>query len=438
MPRSLSSGRLRQLAFWLAVTAIAVATRWYWSRLVSVHTPFIEWDTQVFRQIAELPLSLHLLTTSKPLVVPLLYRIAHNDANLIIEYQAELSFFTWSVLTASAAWAVRRRWVRLLAVCGGAAFVLAPVRVGFTGSLMPESVNDSLLALCIAGVIASTRMTGRARVLAATATGVIAVAWLFTRDTNAFIAVTAAFVAMIVLRGRASRTGWLVTALTLALATVALWSATREHAPLPFQSAWYVPFTPRNRFPLVNNLFLRVGHDEPSRLPAEVLRLDNAMAFVNAGAEARPAQDWVVQHGASVYAGWLVSHPLDRVGDVLGQRWPLLTGSLAHYMPGHWVATNQSPVRAVTYSRWVLRILLVACLMFLWRARREQLHGLILCLLLSALAGVFASYYGDAVELARHCYGAAQQFVFGLFLACIAWLDSIRRGTGEDSYDANR
>jgi len=33
------------------------------------------------------------------------------------------------------------------------------------------------------------------------------------------------------------------------------------------------------------------------------------------------------------------------------------------------------------------------------------------------------AYYGDAAEVSRHCYGAGQQTVLGLFLACLAWLD---------------
>jgi len=37
--------------------------------------------------------------------------------------------------------------------------------------------------------------------------------------------------------------------------------------------------------------------------------------------------------------------------------------------------------------------------------------------------GIFASYFGEAVELRRHCDGAGQQLVIGLFLASIAWLD---------------
>ena len=38
-----------------------------------------------------------------------------------------------------------------------------------------------------------------------------------------------------------------------------------------------------------------------------------------------------------------------------------------------------------------------------------------------------AGYYGDTLEIARHCYGAGQQVVLGLFLAMIGWLDGVPR-----------
>ena len=197
--------RAASIAFWLVVIGIAVVTRWRWSQLVAPHTPFVAWDTQVFQQIAELPPGPGLVVSSKPLIVPLIYRAAHNDSLQIIGFQAELSFWSWLILTASTVHAMRRRWVRVVAACVGAAFVLEPVRVGLTGSLMPESVDDSLMALCAAGAIALVRLTGRARIAAAAATGVAMLAWLFTRDTNAFIAVTAAAAALTIWRAWRTR-----------------------------------------------------------------------------------------------------------------------------------------------------------------------------------------------------------------------------------------
>jgi hypothetical protein len=51
-------------------------------------------------------------------------------------------------------------------------------------------------------------------------------------------------------------------------------------------------------------------------------------------------------------------------------------------------------------------------------------------LVISRLVGIAASY-GDATEVPRHCYGAGQQVVLGLFLALVVWTDHTpRRGSG--------
>jgi hypothetical protein len=409
------------------MATIAIATRWRFGQLVDAHTPFVEWDTQVFEQIAELPLSPGLVVSSKPLIVPLVYRAAHNDALRIIGFQAELSFWAWAILTASVTYAVRRRWVRLLAAGIGAAFLLEPMRIGFTGSLMPESVNDSLLALCAAGAIALVRLTGPARRAAAVATGVLTIAWLFTRDTNAFIAMTAAALAMIIWRGWRSRAAWGLSALVAVCAAITLWSASVAHEPLPFQRTWYAGFTPRSAFPTLNNLTVRVRRDEPDAFPATLRQFDDAWLLLPANPDLRPLQDWMAQHGAAIYARWLVRHPIDRIIAVVEFRWELLTANLSHYMPGHWVQRRRVSFRTLTSNRWVLRLLLLASPLVLWRPRGDRLRGVILCIAVSAIVGIFASYYGDAIELTRHCYGASQQLVLGLFLASIAWLDGVRR-----------
>jgi hypothetical protein len=379
----------------------------------------------VFQQIAELPLGPGLVVSSKPLIVPLVYRMAHNDSLRIIAIQAELSFWAWAILTASVVYAVQRRWVRLLAACVGAAFVLEPMRVGFTGSLMPESVNDSLLALCAGGVIAVVRLAGRARIAAAVATGVVVLAWLFTRDTNAFIAVVAAGLAMAIWRGWRSSAAWAMTALTVACAALVLWSASVAHEPLPFQRSWHPAFTPRSAFPTLNNLVLRVAHDDPDAFPEPLQRYREGMPLVMAGPDARPLLDYLAQHGSAIYARWLIRHPVDRITTVVRDRWRLLIGNLAHYMPGHWAPRSGLSVRTITSNRWALRLLLLTSPLLLWRARRDPLCGVVFCIAVSAIVGILASYYGDAVELTRHCYGASQQLVLGLFLAAIAWLDRV-------------
>jgi predicted MFS family arabinose efflux permease len=72
-----------------------------------------------------------------------------------------------------------------------------------------------------------------------------------------------------------------------------------------------------------------------------------------------------------------------------------------------------------------LLALLLATPWLLRGQRADALSGLALCMIASGLAGVVASYYGDAVELSRHCYGAGQQVVLGMFLALVARLDRV-------------
>jgi hypothetical protein len=221
--------RWRRIAFWAAIAVIAVATRWRWSQLIAAQAPFTDWDTQVFQQIADLPFGPGLLIQSKPLIVPLVFRAAHNDPLAILGFQAELSFWAWAALTASVGRTMQRRWVRLLATVAGAAWILAPTRVGFTASLIPESVNDSLLALSVASVLLVVQLRGAARAAAAAATGVIVLGWLLTRDTNVFIATTAVALAMVIWRGWRTRTGWITSVLIVTVTVGVLYTARVPH-----------------------------------------------------------------------------------------------------------------------------------------------------------------------------------------------------------------
>lgn len=412
--------RVTRFGFWVVVVAIAVATRWWWCERVAVQAPAVQWDTQVFQQIADQPLSFDLVVSSKPPIVPLVYRAANNDLGTVVEIQAELSFWAWAALAASLAFAMQRRWVQLIAIGVGAALVLDPTRVGFTGALIPESINDSLLALCIAGVLAMVRLAGRARLAVALATSALALAWLFTRDANALVAMTAAVMALVLWRGWRARAA---SALVLVAAGVVLWSTSVSHAPLPYQRAWYPAFTARGAYPMLDNLIKRVRVDQPAEVPPPLRPFDDAMPVVVGGPELRPLQAELTARGTSIYVRWLLRHPVARVIEVIEHRWVVLAGNMSAYMPQRWAPSARAP----TSNRWVLQLLLLACPLLLWRLGASPLRRALLCIVVSALVGIMASYYGDAVELARHCYGAGQQLVLGMFIALVGWLDRERR-----------
>lgn len=420
----IARARLRRAAPWLAIAALLLVAGWQWSERIGPQVPFIGWDTQVFQQIADRPLGLDLVGYSKPLVVPLIYRAADNALPAIAGFQAALAFAAWTILAITTALVVRRAWVRVLAVAIGVAFLLEPARVGFATSMLPESVNDSLAALGVAGLLAVLRLRGTARWAAAIATGAVVLAWLFTRDTNAAVAVIGAGVAMLIWRGWRSRAGWALSAAVIVVSGVVLWSTTLAHPPLPYQQTWRAWFTPRAAYPMLNNLKLRVFPDTPDQVPATVKDIEGVFPMVVDTPERLPLQTWLVEHGQSTYLRWLVRHPLDRLRELVTHRSAVLSPRVDAYMPGHWVSRARS-AWTVTSNLLAVTLLLLVAPLWLLRPRTDPLCGLALCLILGGAVGAVASYYGDATEMARHCYGAGQQLVLGLFLAALAWLDRV-------------
>jgi hypothetical protein len=423
---------VRGIAIGIVVGIVALCTRCRWDELTDAQVPHAEPDTRIYREIAERPFGWDLAVYNKPLFVPIVYRVAHNDAPALIEFQTDLAFLAWTVFTASLVLALRRRWTRAIAIGLGIVFLLAPTRVGFAGSLLSESIGDSLAALVAAGAIAVVRLRGRARVAAAVGTGVLGLAWLLTRDTNAVIAVTAAGVAMVVWRGWRQRWAWCASGLVVLAAAGMMWSSNQPHPPLPYQQPWDPRFTPRSVYPMIDNIITRVLPDQRDELPAG-LRVfaeptEQVWRLILDDPAIRPLHDWLLGHGASTYGRWLIRHPLDRVAELIDARWVALVGSYnQRYMPAGW-SPHGSVLRRLTMNHALLMVLMLASPLLLRGSRADPLTGLVLCMIASGVVGAVAAFYGDAAEVSRHCYGAGQQIVLGLFLALVVWLDQVPRG----------
>ena len=430
----------------MGVALVLAAVVWQWLAIASAWTaPYIDYDTQIFQQIADQPFGIELLVQAKPLLVPLVHRIAGNDPGTVVTIQSAMSLVAWASLGITIVLAVQRVWVRALAAIVCVSFVLAPARMGFTASLLSESIDDSMMALVLACVINIARVTGtRARRVVAAITVAISLLWLVTRDTNVPVAIVAALSAILAWGRHRDRRAWLVVAGVIAAAGFASWTASRPHTLLAYQDNWYPRFSPRAMYPLVDNVTMRVYSDDPDALPADVKTFVssneiNVESLVRAGPEHRATQDWIVDHGLSTYASWWLHHPFARLGEIVDNRWTVLASPLLKYMPKGWTG-HASLLRRVTSKHEVLLVLLLASPLLLWRPRAHLLRGVALCMLTSGLAGVVVAYYGDVAEVARHCYGVGQQVVLALFIALIAWLDTVelpatlraklRRGAG--------
>ena len=437
--------RWRRPAIALAVVAIAVFARWHWDRLTGPQTPRENYDSRMFFEIVQRPLDLQQFYYMKPPFVPLVYRLVGKEPTAIIGAQTQIAFAAWSVLAIAAAGAMRSGWARAMSVAIAVAFLLAAPRVGWTGAVLSESINDSLTVLVMAGVLALTiPQRAHTRTVLAIATGLVSCAWIFTRDTNAISALVATVVAAVVWSARRwwrdARWAVPLAGVIVVAAVFSLWS-TRvvPDRPLPIQDDWHMQLTARGAGPLINNLRVRVFPSDRAWLAErgapvdELSRLGMADEWSNLAAS--PASKaWIAEHGASTYLRWLLRHPIDRAVQLIRGWHRLLAGNNPGYMPPAWIAHDDAhPVvealRQLTANRWVLLALLALAPLALRRPRAQPACGLALCVIASGIAGSIAAYFGDSIEINRHCYGAAQQVVLGLFFAHLAWLDRRRART---------
>ena len=138
-------------------------------------------------------------------------------------------------------------------------------------------------------------------------------------------------------------------------------------------------------------------------------------------------RNWIYSHGTREYLSWLSQHPIDRAEEVVQNSWFILTPpDFGHfYMPAGWRGNSYGgrvlrTVRGATENP-ILTLCLIILVPLWWRRiRSHSVAPIVRCLIWSGVVGVFVAYYGDAMEMARHAWGASQQILlmlwFGLCL----------------------
>src|SRR5262249_1322459 len=141
-----------------------------------------------------------------------------------------------------------------------------------TDVILSESINDSLMLCAIAAALlavsARTKATRRASLVGLV---MFAIAWLFTRDTNAFSLLGSLAVALVIWFRplRASRLTQVLGLAALAAVALVIWSGTVEPSQPTHmsQSVGADPsITSRTAGPMIHNLFNRVLPDPQGRL----------------------------------------------------------------------------------------------------------------------------------------------------------------------------
>jgi hypothetical protein len=423
--------RARIIAIAIGFVAFASLARCTFDRLASDQQPRLFRDSADLFEIAKQPVAAEHLFQKKPFAIPLAYRVLDADPDRIASFQQELAVVAWCLFGLAACFVVRRTRARVAVGVVTLAFLFAPFRVGFSGAVLSESINDSLFALVCAAVcllvVAVREPSSRARAIACAAVlAVLATLWLLARDTNAVTALAAILVAGIAWKLHRRREPWAIGLATFgAVAAVfTIWSSGVEPSP-------EVPA--RNTPCMINIVAQRIVHDAEARaffeerglpLAAEIASKPREAADPELNLDPRfaPARAWIAEEGRGVYARWLLRHPFARTYELVGENtWSVLRPKVRHYMPNGWHA---SFVRGVaTTNQILLIVLLLAAIPLVRFAWAHPLARFSVVLLASGVFGAAASYYGDTIEIGRHCYAAGQQIVLGLFLAVIAFLD---------------
>ncbi|MBA3457002.1 MAG: hypothetical protein H0T42_28195 [Deltaproteobacteria bacterium] len=426
----------------LPYAAIAVTTVVIYTWLVAAQSPKIYFDSSVYLETAAQPWSWSQLFYPKPAVVPVVYRVVGGDPHAIVTLQAMLALVAWAALAGSLVAVLKTRRLRIIAVAIASVFVLAPTRVGFTHVVLSESITDSLQTLALAAAILLATTLGRvggaasrrARMLAS-ALFVVVLVWMWTRDTNAIVVLLAVPCVVVAGHRRLRHARWLLVPAVLAMASAAcvLWSTTVIPPPTQLTVHEAVPpdFTARRTYSMFNNLSDSLRDPEAVAffvergLPQadELVLLGEQDQQIYLDPKFTPARQWIAERASSAYVMWLLRHPIDRVVQILGDPWTFLgIYNQRVYMPAGWTKNTLVLrwIRGLTDTKVVLVLLLLAFPLVLRRSLHRPLSVLALVLVTTGVIAAAASYYGDSLERARHCYAAGQQVIFGLVLAVLA------------------
>lgn len=347
----------------------------------------------------------------------LLAKLCARNLRAIVLVQTVLAIGAWSFLATAVSGALRSdaaRWVALAGILGVA---LTPGVLQWNAMIVTESLSLSTLCFLIGCAIRLVQRGGpRDLVLLLAALA----AFAYTRDTNALVVGGIGVVALVcTLKPAYRRGGAVIGATCIALAVSAMLLANAARPP-----RWYWPVAETTAIRLLaepDTTRYLVDHGFPwspqmRLLPQHYYYL---YAPVREGAEFAAFREWVRHDGRRVYLDYLVSHPgwalrkpfddRNRVLDIGGVE---VYGRLYHNRPGGpftAVGVIAAPRAQRVLEVWTGAAAVVLLVLVLRRRVGRPLGGVIGLVGLFAVAGYYAAWYGDALEVNRHALTAGVQ-----------------------------
>ena len=375
------------------------------SSLPAIEDPRSLADTTAYLRISRQPLSdFEFWTSARPFVFPLLLKFVGQSAPLAAGLQLVFSILAWSFL----AWTISRfiepPGLKLLAIVLVLALSLDRHITGWDFVMMTESLSISFLVLFIALCLWLLEGWHIGKVIVLV---VIALFLAFTRDTNVWMLLALAGLLLLTTLLRWTPPGVLV----LSISYVVIFFLSNTSADLG--GRW--------RFPLGNLIGQRVLINESAvayfqscgmPLTDALMRLSGRFANAEDRAlyndpELEEFRTWLFSEGKSCYMRWLITHPIDSMGETINQ----FESLIAFTDVDRYFSRSFDPLMPVKLGRlfyleqFVLVIwisLTIAALIAIWKQLWQQnpLWSVFVCLtLLGAL--VLSLFYRHRSSLSE-------------------------------------
>ncbi len=415
---------------YIALFALYVTARLLYAQPALVK-PRVMDDTQAYLRISnQLLLDAKFWGDSRPLVFPLLLKIAGQDFSTAAALQLGFSILAWTLLGLSVAASLRTRGLAPFAF--GLIFALSLVRhlAGWDFTMLTEALSVSWFVLFLAAGLWLLRGWRVERVLALIVVGLFLA---FTRDTNAYLLLMLAglLVLAVILRWAEPRT------LILSAAFVSIFLLNNANADLG--GRWVFPFLNvmgRRILPNPQAVdFFESNCDlvvTPGLMALEgEFANGQSRAFYN-DPDLADFRSWVYPHGKSCYMRWLASNPMNSGAEAFEQFGPLVAfPDVDNYFTRLYKPVLPAFVERVLYPDrfilWIFVAVTVAALIaILFRAwRGNPLWAAFILLVLPIFPHLFITWHGDAMAPARHALSVGLELYLSAWLLLLLCVDQI-------------
>jgi hypothetical protein len=407
--------------FYIALFALYVTARLLYAQPALVK-PRVMDDTQAYFRISNQPLlDVKFWGDSRPLVFPLLLKIAAQDFSTAAALQLGFSLLAWTLLGLSVAASLRTRSLAPFAF--GLILALSLVRhlAGWDFTMLTESLSVSWFVLFLAAGLWLLRGWRIERVLALIVAGLFLA---FARDTNAYLLLMLAGLMVLAVIFRWARPRILI----LSVAFIGIFLLNNANADRG--GRWVFPFlnvmgrrvlpSPQAVDFFESNCGLHVTPDLMA-LEGEFAN-GQSRAFYNAP-DLAEFRSWTYQRGKSCYMRWLVSDPMHSGAEAFSQFGPLVAfPDVDNYFSRFYQPILPAFIERILYPDrfilWIWALVTLAALTAIFtRAWRDNpLWAAFILLVLPIFPHLFITWHGDAMAPARHALSV------GLELYLSAWL----------------